>query len=416
MTSSEKRDVPGVGGLLQTLALGPQDQYLYTLDKPGCNHFTKPFYIKTTRGALEVKEQQFSPFLFDTINRVEVHRQGDLLGDVMLEITLPVIPGATQNDYWRENIGYILIKHVRLLLNDTELNSTERLYYDLYERIYETESTRRAIRDMIGGDQPNTLRLTRQHIIIIPLKLFTSKRRGGNQTFMPLISTPGSALYLEIETESFINCVTSYTGNAPPRLLECNLLSEYAFLDDSEKERIINRPETETMLIETVQDAEGFSFREVNSQDGLNQIIPTNSVVVSLKEMNFPAKAIVFAAYSTTDLQNRNYFQYADVIESVSLRFDGNDRTEGQEPIDYYRLIQPYMHAPVCGPDNIFFYSFALDSLLLQPTGTFSFSNIKEASLAITLKESRDDIVVKVFVIGYTLLKLYHGYATTLFS
>lgn len=231
---------------------------------------------------------------------------------------------------------------------------------------------------------------------------------------MPMISTPGSSLYLEIETESFENCVTSYSGNEPPRTLECRLLTEYVFIEDDEKEKIVNQPQT--MLIETVRDAEGYSFREVVSSDGLNQIISSDTVVVSLKEMNFPAKAIIFAAYRTTDLQARRYFEYADVIESVAIRFDGNDRTEGQEPIDYYRLIQPYMHAPRCTNDNIFFYSFALQPVLLQPTGVFSFSNIREGDLYIKLREPANDVVVKTFVIGYSWVQFKNGIASTLFQ
>jgi len=413
---AESRDHPGVGGLIQTLAIGPQDSFLYNL-QGDCmsNPFTNAKHLKTTRGALEVKEQEFSPFLLQSINRTEIQRQGDMLGDIVLEITLPSIPGASQNDYWKPNIGYVLLRQIRLLLNDTELNSSERLFYDLYERLFETDSTRRALREMIGGETANRLRLTRSHTIFVPLKLFTSKRRQGGQTFMPMLSTPGSSVYLEIETESFENCVTSYGGKSPPRSLPCNILAEYVYLDDDEKEHIINT-ENQTLLVETVQDAEGFSFREVLSPDGLNQIIKSKNVIVSLKEMNFPAKAILFAAYSTSDLQNGSYFQYQDIIDSVSIRFNANERTEGNEPIEYYRLMQPYMHAPRCIPDNIFFYSFALDSSLLQPTGVFTLSNIKEADLYITLKEPRDDITVKTFVVGYSFLKFSHGFAMSLFS
>lgn len=412
----ETRDHPGVGGLLQTLAIGPQEKHLYNLEETCLgNPFTNVKRLKTTRGALEVKDQEFSPFLFNSINRTEIQRQGDMLGDIVLQITLPSISGASQNDYWKPNIGYILLRHVRLLLNDIELSGSERLFFDLYERLFETDSTRRALRDMIGGEGVDQLRLTRSHTIFIPMKLFTSKRRNGGQTFMPMLSTPGSSLYLEIETESFENCVTSYGGKSPPRLLPCTILTEYVYLDDDEKEYIINT-ENHTILVETVQDAEAFSFREVFSPDGLNQIIKSSSVVVSLKEMNFPAKAILFAAYSTSDLQNGDYFQYKDIIESVSIRFNSNDRTEGSEPNEYYRLIQPYLHAPRCIPDNIFFYSFALDSSLLQPTGVFTLSNIKEADLYITLKEPRDDIIVKTFVVGYSFLKFSNGFATSLYS
>lgn len=417
---AETRDTPGMGGLLQTQAIGPQDKKLYTLSEtPACNQFTNLGTVRPTRGAMEVKEQAFSPFAFDSINRIEIQRAGDLIGDVMLEITLPSLSGrgGTDDDYWRANIGYILIKHVRLLLNDIELNSSERLYYDLYEKLYNTATTRKAIRTMIGGTEekgPNGLLVNFEHTIIVPLKLFTSKRRGGNQTFLPLIATPASSLYLEIETESFENCVTSYSGIDPPTTLECRLLTEYVFLEEYEKERIINQPQT--MLIETVQDSEGFSFREVFSTDGQNQIIPSDTVVVSLKEINFPVKAIMFAAYRTSDLQNRQYFKYIDVIESVALRFDGNDRTEGFEPADYYRLVQPYMHAPRCTNDNIFFYSFALDPVLLQPTGTFNFSNIREGQLVVKLKQPANDVTVKAFILGYSWVQFQNGYATVLFS
>lgn len=413
-SGEEGREMPGVGGLVQTLALGPQDKRLYTLDRPGCNPFTTSPTNRATRGAIEVKEQIFSPFKFGSVNRVEIDRGGDLLGDMSLEIRLPSFfgRGGRGDQFWKPNIGYILIKHIRLLLNDTELNSSERLYYDLYEQLYETDSTRRAIRSMIGGEEKDKLQINREHTILIPLKLFTSKRHG-RQTFMPLVSTPGSSLYLEIETEDFLNCVTSYTGNEPPRSLDCSILTEYVFLEQEEKERIINQPQT--LLIERVADAEGFSYRDVVSSNGLDQIIPTDTVVISLKEINFPVKSIMFAAYRTSDLENQQYFQYLDVIDRVSIRFNGNDRTEGLEPIDYYRLIQPFQHAPRCTNDNIFFYSFALEPSLLQPTGVFTFSNIKEGDIYIKLKEKASDIVVKAFAIGYTWVQFKNGYATTLF-
>jgi hypothetical protein len=412
---AESREFPGVGGLLQTQALGPQDAHLYQIadDTPHCNPFTAPRRLHPSRGAIEVKEQAFSPFRFDAINRVEIQRAGDLLGDIVLEITLPDLSalGGTSNDRWLKNIGYILIKHIRLSLNDTELNSSERLYYDLYEQLYESAGTRQAIQQMIGS---TPLPVTLEHVIHVPLKLFTSKRRGERQTFMPLISTPASSLYLEIETESFQNCVTSFSGRVEPTTVDCRLLTEYVFLDTAEKERIINEPQL--LLIETVRDAEGYSFREVSSSDGLNQIVPTDTVVVSLKEMNFPVKAIIFAAYRTTSLQSGEYFTYTDVIESASIRFDGNDRTEGLEPVDYYRLVVPYMHAPRCVNDNVFFYSFALQPNLLQPTGTFTYSNIREGDIYVKLKAPARDVVVKAFVIGYSWVEFKNGYASTLFS
>lgn len=413
--SQEQRQTPGSGALLQLQSLGKQDTYLYDLTREARgNPFTKTGFLASSRGAIEHKEEVFEPFYFGNTNTISVPRRGDLLGDMYLQITLPAIPGAGIDDYWLPGIGYILLRRVRLLLNETEINSDERLYYDLYDRMFQTENIRLGVQEMIGTDGLQR-RLTEPHSFLIPLKFFCCKKRYGNarQTFMPLLATPGSTIYISIEAESFENCITSYAGNTPPAELTCSLVCEFVFVDDAERESLINRPQT--LMIEKVQDAEAFSSREIVSSDGTSIVYATDTVVVPLSEINYPVKALLFVAYFTSDVAQRRYFQYADIIQSASVRFDGNDRTD-QLDASYFQLLQPYFHAPRCDTNNIYLYSFALDPGLLQPTGAFTFANVRRPELFVKLKEPRRDVIIKVFAMGYTWLQFLNGRASPLFS
>lgn len=413
----EQRQAPGAGALLQLESVGKQDTFLYNL-KPGSgatgNPFTSTGFLTSSRGAIEHKEEVFEPFYFGKTNTISVPRRGDLLGDIYLQITLPAVPGAGVDDYWLQGIGYILLRRVRLLLNETEINSDERLYYDIYDRMFQTENIRLGVQEMIGTDGQQR-RLTEAHSFLIPLKFFCCKKRYGNarQTFMPLLATPGSTIYIDIEAESFENCITSYAGNTPPETLTCSLVCEFVFVDDPERESLINRPQL--LMIEKVQDAEGFSSREIVSQDGTSVIYATDTVVVPLNEINFPVKCLLFVAYFVDDVTQKRYFQYADIIQSASVRFDGNDRTDQLES-SYFQLLQPYLHAPRCDTNNIYLYSFALDPGLLQPTGAFTFANVRRPELYVKLTEARRDVVVKVFALGYTWIQFLNGRASPLFS
>jgi hypothetical protein len=416
----EQRQTPGAGALLQLQSVGKQDTYLYALkeedtsSKQGGNPFTKTGFLASSRGAIEHKEEVFEPFYFGKTNTISVPRRGDLLGDIYLQITLPAVPGAGVDDYWLQGIGYILLRRVKLLLNETEINSDERLYYDIYDQMFQTENIRLGVQEMIGTDGQQR-RLTQAHSFLIPLKFFCCKKRYGNarQTFMPLLATPGSTIYIDIEAESFENCITSYAGNTPPETLTCSLVCEFVFVDNPERESLINQPQL--LMIEKVQDAEGFSSREIVSADGTSVIYATDTVVIPLNEINFPVKCLLFVAYFVDDVTQKRYFQYADIIQSASVRFDGNDRTD-QLQSTYFQLLQPYLHAPRCNTNNIYLYSFALDPGLLQPTGAFTFANVRRPELYVKLAEARRDVVVKVFALGYTWIQFVNGRASPLFS
>ena len=399
MTSSK----PGVGAMLQLQMLGPQDQHMYELRDAASSSQFKQRVIQSSRFATTQKTVDVSLTLGSTVKAV-IPRRGDLLGNIALSITLPAIPGAGINDYWRPKIGYVLLKKMRIVLNDVELDSSERLWLALHDDVHLHQSMKAGVADMIGA---NNLRLSQTHTVVVPLKLFCCYRPGQRQTFLPLLSSTGqNSLILEIETETFENAVTSYSGVSPPVEVSSELIMDFVFLDEAEKATIINSQTP--LLCEVVQDCEGKSYRDTTDSTGGDSIIATDTVQVDLSELNMPVRYIVFVAYSQDAVTQRRFLEYEDIIDRVSLRMDGWDRTQHHDR-DMFGRVQTFYHSRNCISENIYLYSFALDSTNTEPNGHFTFSHVRRPILYITLKEKRSDIVVKVFALGYRWVDFQNG-------
>ncbi len=398
---------PGVGAILQTNMIGPQEKIMY--DRTAENAFTDSTWQPSTRGAIEQNEISF-PFVLGATNKKIIPKRGDMLGNLALSIQLPAIPGAGINDYWQENIGYILLQKLTLSLNDAEIDSSERLWLSIHDDLFLPETKRSGVRDMIGN---SGLRLSLSHTIIVPLKFFNCYKHGQRQNFLPLLaSTSENTLVLEVLTETFSNCVTSYSGLNAPTELECELITDYVFLDDMEREMLVNRPYP--VVAEVVQDVENTSFREVIDPTLGDTTIGTDRVLIDMSEINYPVKYVAFVAYEINSLVEKKYFQYLDIIDKVSLLFDSEERETLQDR-DHYSLVQTYKHATRCLGDRIYLYSFALNAYASQPNGHFTFSNIRKPMLDVRLKEKRDDIIVKAFVVGYRFIDFQNGSARVRF-
>jgi len=398
-----------VGTHLQLAAKGPQEAVLYGEDpspfRPGC---TKTH----TRFAIETKEEVIPDgCLLGKENVMTIPRSGDMLGNIILEFRLPALPDAGPTDAWVDQIGHVLLRRVKFAIDDIELSNSERLWYDISDRLFLKESYRQGMNEMIGKGR--TLSLQKSHIVYVPLKLFCCKNHHEIQNFFPLLTMPGSKLYLTLDIERFENCVTGYSGTTTPQSIPCTVLLDYVFLDTAEKERMINRPHT--ILVETEQDAEALSYKELLSDDG-DVRIPLDSVKVDLSEVNYPVKFLAWVVYANNDVQNKRYFTYLGDTRTSTLLLDGVERFSSQEG-GYFQLIEKFyktLRAP--GDDQVFLYSFALDASSWQPCGHLTFGEVSKPVLQVDLTDKRPDRVVKVFMVGYKFLDIQRGRVNVRFT
>lgn len=360
-----------------------------------------------SRFALEEHAEVFpNYFYFGQTNILDIPRSGDLLGNLTLQLTLPAIPDAGPTDTWVPSIGYVLLRRIRLLIDDTVVHDDERLWYDLSDRLFCPQELKDGLDEMIGRKQ--LLSLQQAHTLFIPLKLLCCKGFRTWQNFFPLLGIPSSVVRLELHTETFDKCVASYSGSHPigtSTPLDATLLIQYAMVESYEKERIINRPEP--FLYEGVQDMESLSYKDIGGRNSTGQRMPVDRVRIDLSELNAPVKQLVWVSYPTV---YESYFEYTDDTDDTRLLLNGNERFTTQ-PTQYFSILEKYYRTSNTKRDNVKMYSFALKADEWHPSGALNFDAVVSPVLECRMKEPKTNVTVKVFAVAYRRLIFANGQA-----
>lgn len=395
----------GEGALLQNAALGAEDGHIYETVCATHNAYIQPPFKRATPGALEAKTKDIT-IQPGKGNRITIDRQGDMIGQVYIEITLPVLDGVKEGDTWLPFVGYLLLGNIDLFLDDVELASASRIWYYIHDQLFTPDDSKRALDLMVGR---NPLSMTVENTIIIPMKFFNSKRFQSRQLFLPSIASQHSDLIIQLDCEQLSNCTRSTNANfASIKTLDARLIVDYVFLSRNERSTFITQPYP--IITEVVKDVEAYSYKETTSATGFDELIPSNRVDVDLSSINFPVKYLAFVANSRSDLRQKQFLNFLDVFEDMTLKFDGIDRERNTSP-EFYKKVHEYYFAKRTTQQNIFFYSFSLDPGSIQPSGHYSFSNVKKPILQLRLKESRNDIEVHVYAVGYRVIEFIGGAA-----
>lgn len=393
-----------MGTSIQMAAQGPQNVFLNLNPEMTFWRFT---YKRHTPFAMQTLPQAFrAGFGFGmTPARLDVPRGGDLLGDLTLELTLPALltsPVIDPDATWVPAIGYFLLRRVRFLLNETVVHDQERLWYDLADKLFGGASKAAGLDAMIGR---TPLSVYRQHTLHVPLKLLCCRDWHGVQNFLPLFAVPTASITLEIETESFANCVSARAlelGAAAPISLEASVLCECVLLDTDEQRAIMEKPIT--LLFDQVRDCEDVTYRVSDS------IQYTPLVSVDLKELNQPTRMLALVVYDET---YATPFTYArDVIDTLYLEINGVERF-AKRSASYFELSQTYDYSTKSSADGVYVYSFALDASRFQPCGSYNFAAARSASVRVQMKpsvvEDAERLKVKVFARYLNQLTIFKG-------
>lgn len=166
------------------------------------------------------------------------------------------------------------------------------------------------------------------------------------------------------------------------------VFADYIYLDTDERSRFARQPHE--YLIEQVQNTG-------------KESVSTNSISKIRLDFNHPVKQLIWSLY---DQYNNNI---SDGLESAKLLLNGHDRFIERDAV-YFRDIQPFMTDQIIKHENnyeFFFYSFALEPLKLQPSGTCNFSRIDNATLQLECKGEASK--AEVYAINYNVLRIKNG-------
>jgi hypothetical protein len=399
------------GGLMQLVAYGAQDVFLTGNPKVT---FFQAVYKRHTNFAMETIEQTVNGSASNSGRvSVTVARNGDLIGEMFLELTTKVC--SSSNVCW---VAERAIEDIELSIGGQRIDKHYQRWWRLYSELYLDESKK-----VNYGKMTSNADFGVSHQVYLPLIFFFNRNPG---LYLPLIALQYHEVRLDFDLSStfttFFDTSLKVWGN-------------YVYLDTEERRRFAQKGHE--YLIEQVQ------------HTGNDSLIPGSSKQVRLS-YNHPIKELVWCVSNTAvtgekALWNLSSNVSANVailplvggsvpttwgsgcpmlvtpfaneeadgpVSTFKLILNGQDRFKEQDG-KYFNQVQPYYHHSGCPMPGVYSYSFALKPEEHQPTGTCNFSRIDNAQVDLTTLLNNQ---LEMFAVNYNVLRIQSGMGGLAFS
>lgn len=444
------------GGLLQLVSTGRQDIYLS--GNPQTTFF-KQVYRRYTNFAIETQRVPFDTAVdFGKLITATVPRNGDLIGQMYLEVELPEMSGngsgnnggplsqssdisggiliARPTNYentnpavsWVNGIGYAMIEYVSIWIGQQEVDRQYGEYLYLWQQLITPGSKQAGIKHMTGQlDVYNDQAQKGPLHLYIPLQFWFCSNLGLSLPIIALQATPvriwiklrngNDMLFSNTLENAVLNGTTPPTNLTlrPPVITDMTLWADYIYLDNEERRRFVSSKHE--YLITQVQQQKRYS-------------IPQNTTITSVPlTFNHPMREMIWVVNQDRMLQAHEWFNYGsrmlneygipniDLIATGLLQFDGYDRFEEQSA-PYFRLMQPWQYHTAIPNDFIYVYSFSLAPEAAQPQGSANASRIDSLVLQLRMNplvRSRP-AGCTVYATNYNVLRIVAGLGGVLFT
>lgn len=406
--------MPGGGGLLQLVAQGKQD--LFLTGNPQITWF-KMVYRRYTNFAMESQTIYFDgdPDFGKRLTTV-VPRRGDLLGALILEITLPQVTftDGTAASYIN-NVGYAMIEEISLEIGEQEIDKQTGEWMKIWSDLTLPPGQKDGFYAMVGAtdgtvDPPANLPVATCSTgttvygakkLYIPLQFWFNKNPG---LYLPLLAMQYHPIRINLKLRGLADLVQqsiTSSGCAPSqvnnsKIVDLRLYGDYVYLDTEERRRFVAN--THEYLIEQIQYTPKVSLpKDVNMHN------------VRL-EFNHPVREMIWRIQRDLMETTKEWFNYSSksaqeagqeqhMLESALIQVDGFDRFEVRDA-GYFSLVQPYQyHTNIAVKGYFYSYSFSLRPEEMQPSGSLNASRIDNLVLQVN---TRPDTNVEYYLPGTT--------------
>lgn len=419
------------GGLLQLVATGRQDVYL--TGNPQTTFF-KQVYRRHTNFSIECQRIPFETGVeFNKLITTTIPRNGDLLTQLMLEITLPQItpngpladgetPASSPIDTsWVNGIGYAMIDYVSIQFGSVEIDRQYGEWMYLWSKLSTPGAKQAGFNYMIGTQEAYDDTTQQGPLkLFVPINFWFCRNVG---LALPLIALQSMPIRILIKLKNGNDMVytreyetdPAFRTAKPPTITDMTLWGDFVFLDVEERRRFTSS--RHEYLIEQTQIQRRFA---VNA-GAVYSNVPLN--------FNHPIKELVWVVQQDRMLTLHEPFNYGsrtnneypavntDLISTALLQFDGYDRFE-KRSAPYFRLVQPWQRHTSIPNDFIYVYSFSLAPESEQPQGTCNASRIDSINLQVEMNGSitKRDSGITVYATNYNILRIVAGLGGLLFT
>ena len=276
--------------------------------------------------------------------------------------------------------------------------------YKIGELFYQTYQNTKNIGEFISFDPIS------QNIYYNPIK----------GKFIVPTTLNDSELVLTGETTFFLNNIKpksivvkdeDYFRFNKPSLLNSYVIINYIYLDNFERFNFLNTPHEYLIpLVQTVPD----------------QIMYSTNVTYKLPLSN-PVKMLIWRGVLLSNSLLNNDFNYTtypytvkeeNIVNKNILVINSINRME-PNTTEFYTYLQKYQYNIKSKQNGIYFYSFALNPLQLQPSGSLNFSKTDDAYISFKLNKLinyQNPVVFRCYGIQYNILRTSNGIGGLQFS
>ena len=413
------------GGLMQLVAYGAQDVYL--TGNPEVT-FYQAKYKRHTNFAMENIEQTVNGTAANSGRvSVTVARNGDLVGDMYLELESDIAATATAEAGDCNWVAERAISSVELSIGGQRIDKHYQKWWRLYSELYLDEAKKATWGKMTTAADGST--------VYLPLVFFFNRNPG---LYLPLIALQYHEVRIDIDLASDFDTFLNKSV--------FKVWANYVYLDTEERRRFAQKGHE--YLIEQVQhtgtdtvDASATKQVRLSYNHPVKELVWCFSNSAAKSSLwNFTAKNLVtevaLESDQTADNLDSNCYvpisnlgtpmyatklsteafteENAGQLDTFKLVLNGQDRFKEQKG-KYFNQVQAYNHHSGCPAPGVYSYSFALKPEEHQPTGTCNFSRIDNAQVAVKMAAGTATSM-HMFATNYNVLRIQSGMGGLAFS
>ena len=425
--------MPGGGGLLQLVAQGKQDVFL--TGNPQVSWF-KMVYRRYTNFAIESQRLYFDGTPdFGKRMTCLIPRRGDLLGPMLLEITLPTLTLTTGEVVpYVNSVGHAIIEEISIEIGEQEIDKQTGEWMEVWNQLTVPAGQRAAFDIMIGrvnglNEPPSS---NPPFKVYVPLQFWFNRNPGQ---YLPLLALQYHPIRLNIKLRALQDLFYISSSSATVcgslqvnkvTLGDISVWGDYIYLDTEERRRFVAN--THEYLIEQIQYTMPIS-------------IPKDSLQQNIRlEFNHPIREFIWFVQRDIMVTNHEWFNFSSItssdqaiarnmLASAKIQVDGYDRFEERDA-NYFRLVQPYQyHTNIPLQTYLYVYSFSLRPEDFQPTGSLNASRIDNMILQLTMEPDstaapgtaqysppRGNARARVYARNHNVLRIVNGFGGLLFT
>ena len=388
---------------MQIVSFGAQDMYL--TGKPQITFF-KLTYRRHTNFAIESISNVFNgSTTFGGKANCTIQRSGDLLWRTYLQFDLPALSQSSGTVAWTRNVGHAILKSVELEIGSQRIDKQYGDFMTIWNELTMPEEKRDGYSVMIG----NTTALTTQaasissQTLYVPLQFWFCMNPG---LALPLIALQYHDVRMAFEFRAASECYITDDGAAPssgtPALTNMALWCDYIFLDTFERESFTKT--THEYLITQLQ----YTGEESVTSSSTNVRLSFNHPTKFLAWVVQPDANVASNVNEWSNFTLSTGYNGADTVSTAKLLLNSHERFYVREG-RYFNLVQPWQHFPRVPATGIYVYSFCLNPVEYQPSGSVNMSRIDNATLQLTTATSAAKL--RIYALSYNVLRIMSGMA-----